>query len=971
MGSSHLHVVARRGARALAAKSAGKMNKIALEVEEKRQQTSVRDLAELAKSLTCLHAFPIRLKLALCKPLINFDSERVLLFTSAFAYGYLTRSDSDPSGRPLWARHMPMLYHPSKKILSDRISDGIVRLTALLTQKVLRHDQAPEKQHFVIAELIVAFFLISVVKEESEWTDEERLDSGTAAAPLVNLIWLAEVLLSSFRSLAAELLNVIDDQFTDRVSPYRGLNLSKPEWSVINAPLAEAFSRVGVRVTTPQDPQDEIQTARFKAFVTELFVASAAINVLKSVQAQCFKLMSSFNSRQQKIPPVRPGSSEASSVSFQAMLTRPWSDDGEVRSLKSVFGFLAKIVKPETAMAAVLGNVLSGLWRGVAQSCAIDKICASAKQGDKRVNMSTDGWLPGEVLKFAAIKRLGLRPEYEHFVTGLSNHKRESAVTKLQAMWRGSRVRKSMHLHTVAEYIQNTNWPDLPQLDSLDDEFNDPVPTNTHSTLTRASLMRLPKGAGHERPTTPGSSSVGTRPTNAVSLPETGIVPDLMQADHIACAKLIFIFMWQVLQRRRMEQYWRSLMAAMDKTAAKFGELIEQNPQYAEAMVEASAELKKAAAKRLVRTALPKVPAVRKSESLVGKLGKEVRDEFLSKVIVLKPPPSLSHKRHLGKAVVQERTVKQLDSTSPRTERTKTSYMEEYLRLSGGDDSILRDITDAVSEQLTEPSDWSPLWLSIKATRFASARARLISVLRSDKAKSSFYTAEESLDFFSCIACLGDTTQGCLDIFASTTNAPAFWVECVFHLIVGFTAQAVKAGRIDIGLSLLKTTVSSFKTALKRLQPEHHMALEAMILDSAIGFANAFPLAARDELGPWFSEAADRYTRLGHSNRLARVCLRYGCVLTKLGQITHAETAFERAHKTMSSRIKCPLSLVCAINKAFLNAAKGHLEAAEVEIREVCRLCKDTETPGTVHLRSIAEHTKLKLVSLREAKHNM
>ena len=961
MGSSELHVAARRGAHAVLAKSVSQVQKAAQEVEAIKQGVSVKDIAGLSRTVALIHSFPVRMKLVLTRPIINPHAERVFLFASASVYAHLTRSDLDGAGRPLWAKQMPLLYHPSKDLLKSSLGESLSRLSALVAQKIHKHDKNGNSLHAAAAELIVSFFVHSVVKNESEWTDDERMDASTAAAPLMQLIWLSTALASVYRKLAVSLSTVIDDHFTARISPYRGLALSKPEWSVLNSPIANSFGSIGIHVSIPADRQDEIQTAKFEDFITELFIANSAVCVYESVTTLCYQLIRKFNSRHLKATVSRGSSNETpTGVSFQSMLIRPWSDDADVRAIRNVYAFIATVVKSETAMTVVFANVLTGIWNAIAQNPTIAETCQSAQQGPTTVSLESDRWLRQDVHRLIFSSRASVSPHLAKFLESVSVHKRDAAVVRIQSYWRGARLRKSKPLRQVAEYIQNTNWPDLALMDFLDDEPDfsaSPVPSNSNSTLTRASLMRLaPKSVGHDRPTTP-SSSVVTKQTNGVSnIGESGNVPDLIQADHIACAKLVFILSWSVLLRRRMERVFAAIVAAIDIVSVKFGELIEKNPLYAEAMLSASAELRKTAVKRIVKTALPKVQA--KPVSLIDKLGKEIRDEFLSRKIVF----TAGKKPHATKKIEQQN--KSIDSAR---REIVPKYMEEYCRLSDGDDSIFRDITGAVGESLTVPADWTPIWLPIRATRFASARARLVSALRSDKTKAAFYQAEENLEFPQCITILGDTSKGNLDIF-STSNAQPFFVECVFHLSVGYAAQCIKANKPDVGMALLTKVVNCFSTALKKLQSDHQLAIEAMILDSAIGFAHAFPRAAKDHMEAWYAGATDRYTRLGQINRFARGCLRYASVLSKVNQTSQALTVVNRAIERIDSGKPSPISLLGKVNRAILNASRGHLEAAEVEIREVNRAAKEHETSETASLREMTEALKQRLVNQRETK---
>ena len=950
------HAIARRGLNALMIKAIGRVSTKQSDDDEKRPSLKrvpsvsidLNNLQGIVKSLGRVHCFPVRIKLALSRPITSDFATNVYTYACSTAFSILTRNTSD------WAKHFPLLYHSQKAVLgSDEIGQAVLKTSMLVFTKIEKNISNFEDSCSVIAELFLQLFLVSVVSDESNWSDEEKADPGRAAAPLCQLMWLAECIHAIYEKMSRRLIVLIDDQFTTRISPYRGVKLSRPVSSALDSILSETLqSFLGIPTSFPSDETSDglLRVVQFDDFAKEYAIGVYVVRIMERVSQAALGLIRNFNSRHQK--------AATGMDKLNKLLTRPWSDDVEIRSIVSVYSELARILRERTDMAPLFATVMGGAWRAVGENVSMGQPTETERIIEFPhcpTDLNPDWWRMNASLS-------GL---FVTFVAEQSDYMRTSSITKLQAWWRGTGQRRCRkNLETICVFIQNTGWPEY-VLD-LDEEEGAVVVPPRNSTLTRASLMRLaPAAKPSERPITPASTSITKHSVNASIVNETSPVPDLIQADHIACAKLFFMMVHCAYLFRLRHRYFSAIIGCFNDVSKHFASLLDKSPQYQLAHDTASSNLKQRALVK-PRNVFAKASKVQPSvTSALKKISDEIRDEFLTKSLVLKPKKLTVPSKAAAPIPQQPIENSKLPASSLSLDERFTTA---YLKFFDGDDSLLRDISPNCCECMVVPAssttDMSLIWLPIKTKRFAIARARLFALIRGETAKSIFTRAESDGDFAKCISLLSETEHGSLNVLSGIPiSTQPFWTEYVYHLLVGYVAQSTRHDRIEKGLALVNQVISSMGRTLERHGLFHKKVIEAMVFDAAIGFAYNAPHISGTQVGGWYRAASDRHREVGHPFRLSKCSLRYSCVLCRLKIYPEARAVMTEAIEALSKIEMNSLLHVLKINRSILRSLNGELEAAEVEMREVVKISRsNTSLKGVTE---VAEMYKNRMVESR------
>ena len=513
------HVLARRGARALLAKNVFRSDKCAGPCTANEQASrcvgrTVVDSAKIVLFLNHIVGIPPSVKCALS---LSPCSDTAFTLMTALVYSFLVRTDGD-ANRPVWAKHIPLIYHRSKELAKSDLGESIASLAGLVESKV--------KSIETLAELIFLLFQSS-----------DCFHSDSPSSSLVTLFWVSETLESAFALLNCRLKTTIDDHFTTRVSPYRGIRLSRPEWEVLNTVIKEAFvDRTGVPLTVAQD-EKKSSACRLDDFLIDLHAAKSAQSVFSLVSAKVIQVIANFNSRYLK------ASRNTDSPSVEKMLNRPWSPDADLRAIVKVYTNIETILKIRTSThqsnfvpLVLLANVLIGGWIGISRYSQPNS--QECMQHDTHVDIP---FLPKKL--FASYAPVPF--EFKRTLAKTQQETADQSCVKIQAFWRGSSTRKSKTLKVVANLVLFTGWPKKPpNVEMSEKDLGD-----TESILTKASLMRLPTVPSAEKLSSPITSH-RQKPILAEATGFTSL--DLIQADHIACAKMYFIFAFNVFLRLQM-----------------------------------------------------------------------------------------------------------------------------------------------------------------------------------------------------------------------------------------------------------------------------------------------------------------------------------------------------------------------------------------------------------------------------------
>ena len=950
--------------------------------------------------LSCaISYFPVRIRLALSHRIDPYISNRVLKYVASLVFSWITRSDGS-SKRPAWSRHMPAVYHPCMALIrsSNGLGDSVIRLNELIRLKIAKHAHDLNATVHASADLLLHLFLAS-----QEYDEQTEDDSGNANSFLIELLWISEGMRNAQVRLSCRILETLDDQFTSRVSPYRGIKLSKPVWSTLNNVISDCYTRIlGVPTTCPSDESSSglIMTAGVDDFVNELSTTIISVRVYETLIEKVMQILSNFNSRHLKALSNRDSSSPISLSSFQAMLTSPWCDDVEVRAITAAYLSICKIVRGRCDTSVLFGAVLSGAWRAIEQLDVIKSVSSAASQGETSIIFEGLGEAELRLNSWRLLARSYTNPPSQ-FVLHLQSapqYKRESTALRIQSWWRGVRLRK-IHLKNmriICIFIQNVGWPDIVP-DLFQSGFDTtPITVNKNSSLTRASLMRLvpaskpvqgesrqPQQGDPHRAITPTASSVsGTHAHRDAH-------EDELQADHIACGKLFFILVYSMYLQRLMYRFFIWIIRAIDEVSKMFVDLILQNAQYEVALSETAESLKRSALlhKRSSQARnAPRIASVspRPNQHSQFKVQRPQIKKKLGPLPVKKdpprpPPPVDSTRKHnraeeaLGQSSdMSKGTQEYIQGSNPVADNKIISfddkYLSDYVRFFEGDDTLTRDIAaDGVNFQLFpqgSSSALSMIWLPIQATRFASSRARIISLLKTDAGRSLFQRSEGCYDFINCINILTDTPHGSLNIFGTPSSTQPFWIEHVYHMAVGFIAHYSNAKDFEGGLSFVSNILRALPSSLRKLNQAHQLCIEAMMYDAALGFAYQFAAQASNLVEAWHDEAAKRYIRLGHRVRYVKCCIRLACVLSKQERYELCIRKISTAINAIADFQNTSIMMLARLDRAIATYWVGRPEGAELEVRDVTVKCK--KLPALYSICELADNIKQILIENRE-----
>ena len=164
------------------------------------------------------------------------------------------------------------------------------------------------------------------------------------------------------------------------------------------------------------------------------------------------------------------------------------------------------------------------------------------------------------------------------------------------------------------------------------------------------------------------------------------------------------------------------------------------------------------------------------------------------------------------------------------------------------------------------------IWVPIRTNRYSFARLKL---LRDEKIHRKICRLEQ----------VGDLT-GCFDVLLGLSMT-SFNLELVFLVGMGYVAQCVRDLDGPKGAELVDRMIRCLRTHLDgalHLDADHKSLIGAMVLETGLGFAYAFPNLVRElEFSSWFSEASKTYEHK-HVGRFIRCSVRYACLLIRVGQ---------------------------------------------------------------------------------------
>ncbi|KAF4713063.1 hypothetical protein FOZ63_000349 [Perkinsus olseni] len=810
------------------------------------------------------------------------------------------------------------------------------------------------------------------------------------------------------------------------------------------------------------------KAARLDDFVTDSIALRFAIDWLQECIDQSTEALEMVNRRKAKaqLEAVsaahasrgRKGKAEAQHQDTSFI----WSDDGELRGVMGVTTKLLDIVCSSSASpllhgACVGGHLLVAVWKG------IEPMLSTLTQ--RYVNNVTLGsgqhCLPPPALHFGDPARASSEGDLPNGYHSRGYHWIAESCTKpsqaftsyaarvpnvtlgllarVQGTYRGyvMRHRYMPSLRALAYFSKLTSWPSSKkkrvartvEADSLGPEtarsgrtahtsegrskaFDDEKAVEafkpTVSPYLGGKVQSKSRSSRHQSDTDrPGrsSGSAAVRPSGASA------APDIIQADHAACANLYFLYVYNMWLAGEMLRVWQWLTWSYERVMERFASLLQRNPNLRPMVENIAAQLKQ----RQLTHSQGKDAAVRGSPSTkkgakLGRIASRKGEEaFLSRPVA--EDSSSTRGGRKKKALSRPATSKAQSQSSvddvtaaaaaglPDEEvAADKEYMRKYLVDMDGDDSQFKDIDPNVlsistggpdSPRRVDPEEvllqeiggpttdprgnpgvtiefclrkLQPIWLGIKPVRFRVCRTKLLQTLKTPDMATHFVNQEQQGNYLACIMLLEDTSIGNLNVLNPATLSPnrPFMIETVMQVVAGFIGICVKNGQLDKAASLAQQVVEKMPTALRELHAAHRSVVEAYLFDTALGVAYAAaevdPKLLGDRAEYFFQQASSRYQRMGHVCRYAKCCLRYSCVLYRQGHYHEAEYFCSRAIQEMtasSDTSKASSLLATAFaNRGVAAAAQKQVVEADTHMKNGVALLRHLPKLKAEHLQA-------------------
>eukprot|EP00931_Biecheleriopsis_adriatica_P045930 TRINITY_DN2632_c0_g1_i2.p1 TRINITY_DN2632_c0_g1~~TRINITY_DN2632_c0_g1_i2.p1 ORF type:complete len:1067 (-),score=265.69 TRINITY_DN2632_c0_g1_i2:166-3366(-) len=481
----------------------------------------------------------------------------------------------------------------------------------------------------------------------------------------------------------------------------------------------------------------------------------------------------------------------------------------------------------------------------------------------------------------------------------------------------------------------------------------------------------------------------------------------LPTADHRACADLFALYMYNLYRRKELTHMWSTLCGAYERGMDSYAELLNRNPALKPMLESIAAQLKRGSVVGYDKAFIAKhkkesEPANQKTK-VDGDLFKkkpvdrgstmaETGQSFLEDTMPGGPAPSAGAQQTMNMSMsAMKLTVGEKKEDSEH--QITGEYLTNYLKEMDGDDSQFKDISASVvplstgtSPPRLQPAEsilkmeemgggggsgsgtptqgkparpkldvpfclsrCKPIWLPIKAHRFAAYRAKVLQLLP-QRVLQQYIDFEKQGQYAACIKLLESATPGSLNVLSPATmiSGKPLLVETVLQLIVGYSGLCLKNQQGSVAVKLITQVLDNMSLSLRDLHPGHRTVLEAYLFDTALSVCYYMPadvtLADRSE--SFFQQASERYLRLGHVNRYCKCCLRAAAVLHNQGHKSEAEYYTQQALNKLSDAPVSSLLAVCYHNLAVHTIVQHRVSDAVAHVRSYVALLRQLPKLG-------------------------
>lgn len=468
----------------------------------------------------------------------------------------------------------------------------------------------------------------------------------------------------------------------------------------------------------------------------------------------------------------------------------------------------------------------------------------------------------------------------------------------------------------------------------------------------------------------------------------------LPTADHRACADLFALYLYNMYRRRELTNMWATLCGAYERSMDVYAELLKKNPALKPMLESIAAQLKRGSVVGYDKAFIAKQ---RKDTDSITSGKNPASDMFASS------KTKASTKRHnvdeahatgasMGTTIRTGITPlpKDLGQKAKKGDEDPNvmsgEYLANYLREMDGDDSQFKDISSSVlplatgtsprriapAEHIlqTEGDDGEkprldvpfcmrklkPMWLPIKAHRFAAYRAKVLQLLP-QRVLQQYVDFEKQGQYAACLKLLESATPGSLNVLSPATlvsNQPLL-VETVLQLIVGYSGLCLKHGSGTVAVKLIVQVIDNMTLALRDMHPAHRTVLEAYLYDTALSICYYMPhdISMSDRAEAFFQQASERYLRLEHTNRYCKCCLRAAAVLHGQGHLSEAEYYTQQALNKLSDSGVSSLLVVCYHNLAVHTLIQQRLADSVAHVRAFVAMLRQLPKLGNVWMQQV------------------
>jgi len=1024
-----IHAIARRGQRILQARVRQKKRTY----EEQAQYFTEHDQYSRwcwRNYRTSISWLPKEIGLRMTCEAEESSLEMAYYLSTAFLGGMLSRCDDR---RPPWLKRMRLLGTADLPAeLQDHTANAL-RVIATKFRQDANNNSANAWAPSVkgAAALWRTAFAVSVAKI-APWTSVPAL-----------FMCITQTLLDSFRSSLSKIWLEIQDQFTTRISKYRGLK-SRPPWSVLETLYNETLNQragLGIRSESVGQMKSAAKASSLQDFAEEVLTLQFAVDVCEAALDDAQDYLGAWIKKKQKIGGMSRRKKGAGEEESDAFGNDAWADDAEHRALcHMATRLLIAADGPCGYMqaATISQHLLLGVFTGLAPLLRdrsqkfLLLVTDSHAQAGKIPPFQVD--VPEEAkgsLKFDLVA-LSYMEVYQEFKILLQATPLVTLnlIRKVQGHWRGYilRVKHLPRLKQFAYYCKMCGWPAAPSAEERREKQGQTAPQ-----AARARPQTLEEQIDGAQPQVSkflgGPDKSRTDPTPGASPPpkkkvmqqrkveeepeeetkeeveeEEEAAQVRLTADHRACADFFALYMYTMFMRREMSNMWRGLTWSYDHMGVGFDDLLTRNKNLKPMVESVAAQLKRGALVGFDKAfgkkaelpgagpapgASQKAPAGAKSQEMfkrpeggapVAAGGEGMRTErVMPEVHAPKPKMDADApvagqdymKQYLVEMDGDDSQFKDIDpnvvplssGSSPPRQRPEDVLFEEkwstgtgpYDRLGATVDDVLRKrggsqasssagsrASSVAGTPKRQKADvpWClarlrSIWLPIKAHRFTAHRSRVLQMLPGPVLQQ-YVDHEKAARYGACVKLLAVAVPGNLNVLepANLPNKPLL-IETVFQMLVGYIGLCLKNQQVQNAIGLLMQVLEAMPLALRDLHAGHRTVMEAYLFDTALSVAYYVPqdTGLSQKAETFFTQASERYKKLGHPVRWAKCACRYASFLAVKQHYHEGEYFLQQALNGMRDLPPNSLTVVLHHNMSVLTGLQNRMPDALVNMR--------------------------------------